>query len=163
MKAALCSPYKYLQAVLISVQEVGSMIYNILQSVRCWSTWLRGIFLIAFWQLMNTWNQCESKLKLYLVVWLPSYGVFPLSRVHTSPTPRPSALGILIWGVRVYFAYTLNILNIVSAWGIHFVINSREVSRQVLSFLEMKTLARVEYHDICKLLNQVCHVMISNE
>lgn len=138
MKAALCSPYKYLQAVLISVQEVGSMIYNILQSVRCWSTWLRGIFIIAFWQLMNTRSRCESKLKLYLVVWLPSYGVFPLSRVHTSPTPRPSALGILIWGVRVYFAYTLNILNIVSAWGIHFVINQEKSADRFFLFLKWK-------------------------
>ena len=138
MKAALCSPYKYLQAVLISVQEVGSMIYNILQSVRCWSTWLRGIFIIAFWQLMNTRSRCESKLKLYLVVWLPSYGVFPLSRVHTSPTPCPSAFGILIWGVRVYFAYTLNILNIVSAWGIHFVINQEKSTDRFFLFLKWK-------------------------
>ena len=140
MKAALCSPYKYLQAVLmlILVQEVGSMMSNTLQSARCFSTLLlRGIFLVVFWQQMNTWSQCVSKLKLYLVVWLPSYGVFPLSRVHTSPTPRPSALGILIWGVRVYFAYTWNTLNIVSAWGIHFVINLEKSDRFFL-FLKWK-------------------------
>ena len=57
----------------------------------------------------------------------------------------------------MYFAYNLNTLNtwnIVSASGIHFVIRRRKV-RQVLSFLEIKTLSHVKQHDICKWLNQV--------
>lgn len=105
---------------------------------------------------VNIWVNLWQNQKLYLVVRLPSYSVFPMPG-RPSPMPRPSALGILIWGVTVYFAYTLNTLNtliIVSASGIHFVIRCRKV-RQVLSFLEMKTLSRVKLHDICKWLNQV--------
>ena len=162
MKAALCSPYKYLQAVLISVQEVGSMIYNILQSVRCWSTWLRGIF-NCVWTVNEYAKSVWIKAKV-----VSGCLVAKLRRIPPVPCPHLThAAPVCIRNsdlrsesvLCVHFEHSEHCVGL----RYSFRDKSREVSRQVLSFLEMKTLARVEYHDICKLLNQVCHVMISNE